>query len=68
MCVSCVAQKLDSQKQAKREEWDDKMRMSNQWRGLETDEVAFLKDIAAEEKMKEKSVKEKELEELAAFR
>jgi hypothetical protein len=59
---------LSSQKEIKREEWDDKMRMSNQWRGLEADEIAFLRDAADEQKEKERSIKKQEMEELMAFK
>jgi hypothetical protein len=61
-------QKLSSQKEIKKEEWDDKMRMANQWRGLEADEIAFLRDAADEQKEKERSIKRQEMEELAAFK
>ena len=44
------------------------MRMSNQWRGLEADEIAFLRDSADEQKEKERSIKKQEMEELMAFK
>jgi hypothetical protein len=44
------------------------MKMSNQWRGLEADEVAFLRDVADEQRAKERSIKEKDMEELMAFK
>jgi len=44
------------------------MRMSNQWRGLEADEIAFLRDAADEQKEKERSIKKQEMEELMAFK
>ena len=67
-CIPARTQKLSTQKDIKREEWDDKMRMANQWRGLEADEIAFLRDAADEQKEKERSIKRQEMEELAAFK
>jgi hypothetical protein len=44
------------------------MRMANQWRGLEADEIAFLRDSADEQKEKEREIKKQEMEELMAFK
>lgn len=44
------------------------MKMSNQWRGLEEDEVAFLRDTADEKRQLERDLRKREGEELAAFR
>jgi hypothetical protein len=44
------------------------MKLSNQFRGLEADELQFLDEVAKEKKDKERMVKEQESEELRAFK
>jgi hypothetical protein len=62
------AQRLNVQKETKREQWDEKMRMANQFRGLESDELQFLDEVAREEREKQRRVERQDAEELALFK
>ncbi|KAG8790993.1 hypothetical protein FRC12_010429 [Ceratobasidium sp. 428] len=53
---------------AKQEEWEEKAKLSNQFRALEEDEIHFLDGIMDEKIIKEKKRKDEENEELKNFR
>ncbi|KAG8689630.1 hypothetical protein FRC09_012343 [Ceratobasidium sp. 395] len=53
---------------AKQEEWEEKTKLSNQFRALEEDEIHFLDGIMDEKIIKEKKRKDEENEELKNFR
>ncbi|KAJ9103836.1 hypothetical protein QFC21_002298 [Naganishia friedmannii] len=61
-------ERLNVQKETKREQWDEKMRMANQFRGLESDELQFLDEVAQEEREKQRRVDRQDAEELALFK
>ncbi|KAJ9120105.1 hypothetical protein QFC22_003003 [Naganishia vaughanmartiniae] len=61
-------ERLNVQKETKREQWDEKMRMANQFRGLESDELQFLDEVAQEEREKQRRVERQDAEELAMFK
>lgn len=44
------------------------MRMANQFRGLESDELQFLDEVAQEEREKQRRVERQDAEELALFK
>lgn len=52
----------------KQEEWDEKMKLSNQYRGLDAEEHRFLADRAAAQREKERKIKEEEQRELLNYR
>lgn len=49
-------------------EWDEKMKLGNQWRGLGPEELDFLATKAKEKRAAEKLVEEQEKAELAEYR
>jgi hypothetical protein len=49
-------------------EWDEKMKMGNQWRGLATEEVEYLSEKAKEKRAAEKIVKDQEAQDVAEYR
>ncbi|KAF8598634.1 hypothetical protein BDV93DRAFT_450757 [Ceratobasidium sp. AG-I] len=53
---------------AKQEEWEEKTKLSNQFRALEEDEIHFLDSIVDEKITKENKRKREENEELKNFR
>ncbi|KAG8742794.1 hypothetical protein FRC10_000904 [Ceratobasidium sp. 414] len=53
---------------AKQEEWEEKTKLSNQFRALEEDEIHFLDGIMDEKIIKERKRKDEENEELKHFR
>ncbi|KAI5453580.1 hypothetical protein NCC49_005405 [Naganishia albida] len=61
-------ERLSTQKEVKKEEWDAKMRMANQFRGLEADELQFLDETARVEREKQRKVEMQDAEQLAAFK
>ncbi|KDQ19947.1 hypothetical protein BOTBODRAFT_101804 [Botryobasidium botryosum FD-172 SS1] len=61
-------ERLQSQKTAKQEEWDEKMKLSNQFRSLEEDEIVFLDAVQEDKRSKERKLKDQEAEELLKFR
>ncbi|KAG9081704.1 hypothetical protein FRC06_005434 [Ceratobasidium sp. 370] len=61
-------ERLQSQRTAKQEEWEEKTKLSNQFRALEEDEIHFLDGILDEKIIKEKKRREEENEELKHFR
>ncbi|KAK4687979.1 hypothetical protein P7C73_g2122, partial [Tremellales sp. Uapishka_1] len=61
-------ERLNAQKDSKREEWDEKMKLGNQYRGLQTEELNFLADKAKERKEAERKLEEKESAEVREFR
>lgn len=52
----------------KTEEWDTKMKLSNQYRGLETEELHFLNERAKERRMAERQREEEENAEVREYR
>jgi hypothetical protein len=60
--------RLSTQKETKKEEWDAKMRMANQFRGLEADELQFLDETARVERERQRKVEMQDAEQLAAFK
>ncbi|KAJ9092059.1 hypothetical protein QFC19_008833 [Naganishia cerealis] len=60
-------ERLHAQKETKREQWDEKMRMANQFRGLEADELQFLDETAQQERDRQRKVEQQDREELALF-
>ncbi|WVR09160.1 hypothetical protein IAU60_006222 [Kwoniella sp. DSM 27419] len=61
-------ERLQSKKDLKKEEWDAKMKLSNQWRGLDTEEQRFLAEKEAERRAAERAVEDKEAEEVREYR
>ncbi|AFR95973.1 hypothetical protein C343_04083 [Cryptococcus neoformans C23] len=61
-------ERLQAQKELKKEEWDSKMKLSNQWRGLNADEQRFLAEKEAEKRAEQKKLEEREAEEMRAYR
>ncbi|WVO22720.1 uncharacterized protein IAS62_004052 [Cryptococcus decagattii] len=61
-------ERLQAQKELKQEEWDSKMKLSNQWRGLNADEQRFLAEKEAEKRAEQKKLEEREAEEMRAYR
>ncbi|QRV78774.1 hypothetical protein RhiJN_06789 [Ceratobasidium sp. AG-Ba] len=61
-------EKLQSNKVAKQEEWEQKNKLSNQFRALDEDEIHFLDGIMEEKITKEKKRKDEENEELQNYR
>ncbi|WVQ81429.1 hypothetical protein IAT38_003553 [Cryptococcus sp. DSM 104549] len=61
-------ERLQSQKDIKKEEWDSKMKLSNQWRGIDAGEQAFLAEKEAEKRAEQRKVEEREAEELREYR
>jgi len=53
---------------AKTAEWDEKMKLGNQWRGLGPEELKFLADKANEKRAAEKIVEDQEKRDLAEYR
>ncbi|WVQ93325.1 hypothetical protein IAU59_000393 [Kwoniella sp. CBS 9459] len=61
-------ERLQSKKDLKKEEWDNKMKLSNQWRGLDSEEQRFLAEKEAEKRAEQRKLEEKEAEELREYR
>ncbi|GHJ83934.1 hypothetical protein NliqN6_0336 [Naganishia liquefaciens] len=61
-------ERLSIQKETKKEEWDEKMRMANQFRGLDSDELQFLDETARLERERQRKIEMHDAEELAAFK
>ncbi|KAJ9117829.1 hypothetical protein QFC20_000109 [Naganishia adeliensis] len=61
-------ERLSTQKETKKEEWDAKMRMANQFRGLEADELQFLDETGRVERERQRKVEMQDAEQLAAFK
>ncbi|CAE6413074.1 unnamed protein product [Rhizoctonia solani] len=60
--------RLQANKIAKQEQWEEKNKLSNQFRALEEDEIHFLDGLYDEKVTKERKRKEEENEELKGFR
>ncbi|CUA72806.1 hypothetical protein RSOLAG22IIIB_10307 [Rhizoctonia solani] len=60
--------RLQANKIAKQEQWEEKNKLSNQFRALEEDEIHFLDGLYDEKVTKERKRKEEENEELQGFR
>ncbi|WWC73214.1 uncharacterized protein I206_107180 [Kwoniella pini CBS 10737] len=61
-------ERLQAKKDLKKEEWDSKMKLSNQWRGIDSEEQRFLLEKDEEKKLNQRKVEEKEAEELREYR
>ncbi|WRT68938.1 uncharacterized protein IL334_005920 [Kwoniella shivajii] len=61
-------ERLQAKKDVKKEEWDNKMKLSNQWRGLDSEEQMFLREKEAEKRAEQRKVEDKEAEELREYR
>ncbi|WWC64152.1 uncharacterized protein I303_106760 [Kwoniella dejecticola CBS 10117] len=61
-------ERLQSKKDLKKEEWDAKMKLSNQWRGIDSEEQRFLMEKDAEKKAEQRKVEEREAEDLREYR
>ncbi|CAE7177667.1 unnamed protein product [Rhizoctonia solani] len=61
-------ERLQANKVAKQEQWEEKNKLSNQFRALEEDEIHFLDGLVDEKIIKERKRKEEENEELKNFR
>ncbi|KAK4506952.1 hypothetical protein PRZ48_000685 [Zasmidium cellare] len=61
-------EKLQANKAAKQEQFEEAVRLKNQFRSLDEDEVEFLDSVLEEERAKEAAVKKQTREELDAFR
>jgi len=61
-------ERLQQQKTMKQEEWDEKMKLSNQFRGIDEEESAFLAAVQSERRQKEREQKLREEEEVAVFK
>ncbi|KAF2172980.1 hypothetical protein M409DRAFT_62638 [Zasmidium cellare ATCC 36951] len=61
-------EKLQANKAAKQEQFEESARLKNQFRSLDEDEVEFLDSVLEGERVKEAAVKRQTREELDAFR
>ncbi|KAK0525402.1 hypothetical protein OC834_005193 [Tilletia horrida] len=61
-------ERLQANKNAKQEKFDEMMKLSNQFRGLDEDETEFLADVAAERRAEEAKKRAEEENELQEFR
>ncbi|CAE6416530.1 unnamed protein product [Rhizoctonia solani] len=61
-------ERLQANKTAKQEQWEEKNKLSNQFRALEEDEIHFLDGLVDEKIIKERKRKEEENEELKNYR
>jgi hypothetical protein len=52
----------------KKDEWDTKMKLSNQYRGLDSEELNFLAEKAKERRLEEKAREEIENAEVREYR
>lgn len=63
-----LAEKLAANKAAKQEEWEERNKLSNQFRALEEDEVQFLDTMVEEQEEEERKRKLKDGEDLREYR
>ncbi|WVW79208.1 hypothetical protein I302_101174 [Kwoniella bestiolae CBS 10118] len=61
-------ERLQAKKELKKEEWDSKMKLSNQWRGIDSEEQRFLMEKDQEKKAEQRKVEERDAEELREYR
>ncbi|WWC91326.1 uncharacterized protein L201_006269 [Kwoniella dendrophila CBS 6074] len=61
-------ERLQAKKDIKKEEWDSKMKLSNQWRGIDSEEQRFLMEKDQEKKAEQRKLEDKEAEELREYR
>ncbi|KAG8985380.1 hypothetical protein FRB90_004741 [Tulasnella sp. 427] len=59
-------ERLQEQKTLKQEQWDEKMKLSNQFRGIDEEDSAFLAQVQDDRIEQEKLKKKQELDEIAA--
>jgi hypothetical protein len=58
----------DSRQELKQDEWDNRMKLSNQYRGLDTEEMAFLSDKIQERRAVERKNEEEDNREVRSYR
>ncbi|KIM67210.1 hypothetical protein SCLCIDRAFT_230166 [Scleroderma citrinum Foug A] len=63
-----LAEKLAANRVAKQEEWEEQMKLSNQFRALEEDEITFLDSIRERQAEEERLRKAEDGAELSGFR
>ncbi|KAI6031732.1 hypothetical protein PISMIDRAFT_673441 [Pisolithus microcarpus 441] len=63
-----LAEKLAANRAAKQEEWEEKMKLGNQFRALEEDEIVFLDSIREKQAEEERLRKAQDGAELSDFR
>ncbi|PWN98338.1 hypothetical protein FA09DRAFT_329934 [Tilletiopsis washingtonensis] len=68
LICGCRLQRLQANKDAKQEAFDEKMKLSNQFRGIDQEESVFLADVQAQKQREERAKRNEELEELNRFR
>ncbi|WVO15269.1 hypothetical protein L204_102925 [Cryptococcus depauperatus] len=61
-------ERLEAQKEIKKEEWDARMKLSNQWRGLDADEKRFLAEKEAEKREEQRKLEQAEAEEVKKYK
>ncbi|KDN51304.1 hypothetical protein K437DRAFT_221657, partial [Tilletiaria anomala UBC 951] len=61
-------ERLKANRDAKQEEWDERMRLSNHFRGIDASESDFLNHVAAEQREHDALRSRLEREELEKFR
>lgn len=62
------SQRLKEQEDLKQEEWDNRLKLSNQYRGLDSEELAFLTDKIKEKEDTERRVAEEDAREVQSYR
>lgn len=68
MTRNFAQKRLQAQKAAKQEAFDEKYKLSNQFRGIDDEESIFLSDVQDERRREEAEKRKKELQELKEFR
>ncbi|KAL4064934.1 N-terminal domain of NEFA-interacting nuclear protein NIP30-domain-containing protein [Scleroderma yunnanense] len=63
-----LAEKLAANRAAKQEEWEERMKLANQFRALEEDEIKFLDSIRAKQAEEERLRRVQDGAELSGFR
>ncbi|KAL1406049.1 hypothetical protein Q8F55_007732 [Vanrija albida] len=61
-------ERLEEQRILKQEEWDNKMKLSNQYRGLQTDELDFLAEKVKETRAHERKVEQEDDAEVMGYK
>ena len=61
-------QRLQLAEAKKTAEWDEKMKLGNQWRGLGAEELDFLAKKAHEKRAAEKKIEDQEKQDVAEYR
>ena len=63
-----TGQRLQLAEAKKTAEWDEKMKLGNQWRGLGAEELDFLAKKAHEKRAAEKKIEDQEKQDVAEYR